>query len=786
MARLRADFKAKLPSRLTTLRQDFDEALQAGEHKIVRQCLTRMREETHKLSGSAGVYGFPEVSVLAREFENASTQIMSEGEAGLTRAKLVEIEPLIHSLCEMEILTAVPFDDCGVFEEIASPTPKDKFHPGSILLIDDDQEFASSLKAQLAIFGYKMTWEDRPEKLAEHLKSEQPAAIIMDVVFPGNTDAGFVIIDELRATGIISCPVIFLSQRDDIAARLGAHRAGCHDYLVKSLDRSEMVSSIVNKVFGINPQAYRVMVVDDDKEISAHYKTLLEGAGFDVHTINEPMLALDGIRDFNPDAILLDVHMPGCSGIELAAVLRQDSRLIHIPVIFLTSDSDDDRKLMAVQSGADEFLLKSASDTYIIATLSARSQKSRELKRKIEKLGRSENHFRTLAHGAADAIVSIDKKGLVVQWNQGAEDILGYNEEDILGLSIELLFPPLLYGKTLDRLLAPQSDGETTKNQIPPFEAHILTASKGEIPIDISITNWDAGGQWNCTAIIRDISERKNSEQVLEKRIFHATRELNAKSQSLEDALRKEKHLNQMQRQFVSMASHEFRTPLAIIDSTAQRLLNIMVRSGTMASPEGKQVLDNKVSKIRYAIKRLTSLIESTLAAENIDSGKMELNTGTCNLHSLIWEICERQQEISSAYNITADLEGLPFQFMADSGKLDQVFTNLLSNAVKYSPDGKNIEVCGGQKDGNAVISVTDHGLGIAKSEQAKIFDRFYRASSSVGIVGTGIGLYLVKEFVSLHSGSVSVDSIEGEGTTITVRIPMNLQAELINADMTN
>jgi len=900
LANLRVTFKAGLDQRFQAIKIDFEQALNATNTKEARIFLANIRHESHKLSGSAGVYGFPGISSVARGLEQACGRILEHEEMPIPTTKFEDIKELVKALLETESQSAIAFGDDIAFDDITRRHVSGKQDGKTVLLIDDDKDLASSLKAQLSVFGFELVWEEDPNRLADNIGSLHPAAVIMDISFPDDEDAGFVAINESRVNGEINCPVIFLSHRDDIDARLGAHRAGCSDYLVKPFNISDLVSSLVQRVAEQAQEPYRVLVVDDDVDVSQHHQVLLENAGFEVQSINDPMLTLDAVRDFSPDGILLDVHMPTCSGIEIASILRQNQNLLHIPIVFLTSDTDQVRKLSAMQSGGDDFLIKTSSPEYIVAALKTRTHRSRELKRKIEKIGRSENHFRSLAQKVADAIVSIDRDGRIVQWNQGAAAILGYREEEILGLSIMDLFPERLHRTQLDELFYSNAQPENSAQPFSSIEVNAVTKNRDEIAVEMSVNHWNADKQWYCTAIIRDVTERNKTEQELRKskdrfrtmteqssdwiwesdpehrivfiseglakrvgisrdkflgqkrtdlneleilkedlnnhledlhdhlpfrnfeygvmsdsgsmvylsisgtpqfsrdgtfegyigtgtnvtqlklsqvelqdKINAATRELNAKSQKLERALKKEKQLNQTQRQFVSMASHEFRTPLAIIDSTAQRMTSIMRKIGGQFSE--KKEFNTKIAKIRNAVDRLTTLIESTLAAENVDSGKTEFNAQTCSLRSVVFDVCERQQEISDRHLISVDIDALPPRLIADNGKVDQIFTNLLSNAIKYSPDADRIDVRGWQEGGSAYVSVTDYGLGIAEHEQSKIFDRFFRASTSVGIVGTGIGLYLVKEFVALHSGSLDITSKEGEGTTITIRLPMNL-----------
>ncbi len=241
---------------------------------------------------------------------------------------------------------------------------------------------------------------------------------------------------------------------------------------------------------------------------------------------------------------------------------------------------------------------------------------------------------------------------------------------------------------------------------------------------------------------------------------------LQAQARELEHALSLEKDLNNLHKQFVTMASHEFRTPLTIIDGSAQ----FLAREAEKISPER---IAQRAEKIRGAVCRMTSLIESTLTVARLDAGKIEIAPHECNLKSLIMDVCERQQELSPSHNFSFDLGELPDSIIADSKAMDQVMTNLCSNAVKYSPDSPAIHIYGRREGANAVVSVRDQGLGIADEDIPKLFSRFFRAQNSTGIVGTGIGLNLVKELVTMHGGTVHVDSCAGDGSTFTLHLPI-------------
>ena len=241
------------------------------------------------------------------------------------------------------------------------------------------------------------------------------------------------------------------------------------------------------------------------------------------------------------------------------------------------------------------------------------------------------------------------------------------------------------------------------------------------------------------------------------------------KSQQLEEALDKEKEYNLLQQKFVSLVSHEFRTPLAIIDGSAQRL----IRRKDKAAPEE---IATRLEKVRSAILRLTGLIDLTLYTTRLDAGNIGMNPATCDLRDLVREVCERQAEISPEYEFVVDIDALPEDMFADKNLLDMVFTNLLSNAVKYSPDNKTIQVTGSLTDGEVRVSVSDSGVGIPKEDMPHMFKRFFRARTSEGYRGTGVGLNVSREFVEMHGGRIELQSTVGKGSTFTVHLPRNAQ----------
>ncbi len=237
-------------------------------------------------------------------------------------------------------------------------------------------------------------------------------------------------------------------------------------------------------------------------------------------------------------------------------------------------------------------------------------------------------------------------------------------------------------------------------------------------------------------------------------------------SAELSMALEKEKHIVEQQKTFISMVSHEFRTPLTIIDGNAQ----IIQRRGASLTQE---ILEKRAGTIRSGVERLIQLIETILSSYALESGRLSVNLQACNIETIIREIIAEQQSISQYHTINIDLRRLPPQMNLDEKMIRHMLANLLSNAVKYAPGNPEIDVISFSENGKVVIEVQDHGVGIPENELPKIFSKYFRASTSGGIPGSGLGLSLVKQFVELHNGTVDLRSKLGVGTVITVSLPI-------------
>ena len=250
--------------------------------------------------------------------------------------------------------------------------------------------------------------------------------------------------------------------------------------------------------------------------------------------------------------------------------------------------------------------------------------------------------------------------------------------------------------------------------------------------------------------------------------LMRSQRTLARQAAMLEEQLAQEQRLALLQRNFVSMASHEFRTPLTIIDGHAQRL--IKTRETLPPAETGE-----RAGKIRAAVLRLTHLIDNLLNSARLFDGGAALyfHPIEMDMAALLREVCQLHREMVPGTEISEHLSGATMPMVGDAKLLYQLFSNLLSNAIKYSPGGGKIEVEADKRAEEIVVAVADRGIGIPAVDLERLFERYHRGSNVSGIVGTGVGLYLVKMVADLHGGRVEVTSAEGAGSRFTVRLPV-------------
>ena len=240
--------------------------------------------------------------------------------------------------------------------------------------------------------------------------------------------------------------------------------------------------------------------------------------------------------------------------------------------------------------------------------------------------------------------------------------------------------------------------------------------------------------------------------------------------QDMETALYKEKELNVLKSRFVSMASHEFRTPLSTVLSSVSLIERYIEKGDT-------EKTEKHISRIKSSIGNLTSILNDFLSIDKLEAGKIECNPSEFELNTFIGEVLDELQAVTkSGQVINFEHDKQDTNVLLDKQILKNIIYNLVSNAIKYSQEGNEI-LTSVKLDGNTFeLKVTDYGIGIPKSEHHLMFDRFFRAQNVTNIQGTGLGLNIVKKYVDLLEGDINFTSEENKGTTFTVTLPLRLE----------
>ncbi|NOQ13273.1 MAG: response regulator, partial [Methyloprofundus sp.] len=507
---LQQAFSEKLAARIHELCQatlELDNRLSVGA-KNNRRILKNTHDLAHKLAGAAGTFQFTDVYNSAKNLEHFCS-ILLDPKTPYPKDWFIQIQQLLIEIKQLSKNKKQPPVVKDTPTKLAIDKPLLTSNEHKIILVDDDELLSSLIQQQTKNFGYQISCINTPESVSDFLDGKTPDVILMDIIFPHYPFNGIDLIKQLKAENKIHCPVIFLSNREDFGARLEAVRAGGSGYLVKPVNILELVETLDRYSKKNSHEDFRALIIDDDVLIADFYKKLLRPQGFSCKSIANPFEAITTLIAFRPDIILLDINMPDCNGLEVAAVIRQDNRFTHIPILFLTSESGDEREIAALKAGGDYFLSKNTNTEMFVTNIISHSQRSKELHKVIDRLRKDEVRFQAVSHSTSDAIITLNKEGRIILWNQGAEHIFGYQAIETIGQTIDIIIPQQ-NALNFQKIFA---DNQQQKRRS--SEVHALTKEQKHLFIELSYTEWFSGNERFFTTIIRDITQRKKTENKL-------------------------------------------------------------------------------------------------------------------------------------------------------------------------------------------------------------------------------------------------------------------------------
>src|SRR5438093_1130217 len=376
--------------------------------------------------------------------------------------------------------------------------------------------------------------------------------------------------------------------------------------------------------------------------------------------------------------------------------------------------------------------------------ITERKQTEAELRASEARLRESEARF-SAAFQASPALIGILRlsDGKYVLANDAHLNWLGYAREEVLGhtcLELGMWEDP----RERDLILKDMRSLGSIRQR----ECRWLNRRGERFTILLSAETIKLNNTPHILSLAQDITQRKRAEEELLK------------------TLEREKELSQLKSNFVSMVSHEFRTPLGIIQSSAELLCDFHPK---MQSGEREEQLES-ISRNAH---RMAGMMEEVLVLSRLDAGKLDFQPAALDLNLFCRRIVDEVLSATSRRcSIELALNSIPTRAQADERLLAHIFTNLLSNAVKYSEPGSAVHFFVAREGGDAVCGIRDQGIGISEEDQQHLFSAFHRGSNVGSRPGTGLGLLLVKRCADLHGGKVEVESRLGEGTTVTVRFP--------------
>jgi PAS domain S-box-containing protein len=485
----------------------------------------------------------------------------------------------------------------------------------------------------------------------------------------------------------------------------------------------------------------RILVVDDEKIMREGAERILTKEGWKATIAENGERGLELIKDGKFRILLLDLMMPGISGMEVLKKVRESQP--DLLVIVITGYATIDNAVEAMKSGAYDFIPKPFTPDQLRIVV-RRALEKLNLEREAELLrierGKSlqdvaneKSKTLTIINHMADGVLVTDQNGCIVLNNPAVTRMLELEEESPLGKHLSEWTGNKDLTQMLEKVLSMVSSQDRGISQ----ELALGDPPKNFFVAHSAPIRSEQGEVFGSVTIFNDVTWLKE--------------------------------LDQMKSEFVNMVSHELRSPLS---SIRQKLSLIVDGLTGEINDEQKQI----VSRVQHRIDGLIGMISSLLDLSRIEAGRLVQQKERIALSEIIDEVVElMDQEVEKKglkFEVTIDAQLFPVH--ADRQSMETVITNLLSNAVKYNREGGRVSISARNRGEFVEVKVADTGVGISEENLPRIFDKFYRIRSEYTrkVIGSGMGLPLVKAIVEAHFGTISVESESGEGTTFTVLLP--------------
>lgn len=397
-----------------------------------------------------------------------------------------------------------------------------------------------------------------------------------------------------------------------------------------------------------------------------------------------------------------------------------------------------------------------------------------------QKIEKELQRFGALFDYASIGILVTNKRGEIVMINDFALDQFGYQRQELLGHPVEELLPPYVRDRHIGHRERYAAHPQSRPMGIG-VDLHAIRKDGSEFPVEISLSHYNNEEGPFVIAYINNITARKQAEANIEKlnneleqmveqrtvQLRKALEMLEISTAELSAALGKEKELSELKSRFVSLASHEFRTPLSTILSSA-----FLVKQ--YAGEEDQSKRNKHIQRIVSSVNLLTDILNDFLSVGRIEEGKIQVRAINFDIKDLLYNVIQEMQGIvKEGQQIDYLHIGMP-DVTLDPSLLKHIIMNLLGNAIKFSNSDATVSVRTYRDSDQFRLVVADKGIGMSQEDQQHLFERFYRGANVTNIQGTGLGLHIVSKYSELMNGAIACESELGKGTTFTVTFPLN------------
>ena len=382
--------------------------------------------------------------------------------------------------------------------------------------------------------------------------------------------------------------------------------------------------------------------------------------------------------------------------------------------------------------------------------------------------------LKAIIDNAIDGIITIDNKGEIESINPSACKLFDYKPEEVIGKNISMLMPSAGREGNDHSIQSYQQTGRAQ-------EVAGLRKDGIIFPFRLGISEVQFSGRIIYTGFIHDLSREKEAEERLKEYASHLEEQVEERTQLLKESvkaleyakakvsrsLEKEKELGQLKSRFVSMASHEFRTPLSSIQLSA-------VLIERYAQQFDSANISKHIGKIKNSVNNLTGILNDLLSLERLEAGKVDTLNTTFDIVKFAEEITEEMQLLAKQnQDIIYQHTGTGSTVTLNQSLLKNCIINLIGNAIKYSGENTfiefNTEIIGSQ----LILVIKDNGIGIPENDQKHLFEAFFRAHNTGTIPGTGLGLNIVTRYIDLMNGKIKFESKVNQGTSFTISLPI-------------